>query len=244
MSKQYNENNKSDDKLFSFLHDLNDEQLFYLINTEPPKVIALALDQLGNKRQLNLLERFDNNIKNSVIMQLGNLKDIPLEGIVNVAKELKNKIPFIPGPKEFTRGGPKSIATILNQMSSEEAEQYLEQIANEDAELYEAIKKYFLSFDDLLEMPKHIMSTYWRNPEIDIDDLSKAFKGLDESIINNIVPYLSKRNQKMYEAYDKPLSKKDIDKSQRKFVELARKMNDDGDINLEELLADADDLVE
>ena len=33
-------------------------------------------------------------------------------------------------------------ALILNQMSIEEAEQYLEQISNDDAELYASIKKY------------------------------------------------------------------------------------------------------
>ena len=120
-------------------------------------------------------------------MELANLQDIPLEGVVNVAQELKNKIPFLPGPKEFTRGGAKSIASILNQMNSEEADQYLEQIANEDAELYTAVKKYFLSFEDLLEMPEHIMRVFWRSPEIQVDDLAKACKSYDEEVVNNII---------------------------------------------------------
>ena len=49
MSKQHQGSQNTEEKLFSFLHDLNDEQLFYLINTEPPKVIALAIDQLNKK---------------------------------------------------------------------------------------------------------------------------------------------------------------------------------------------------
>ena len=197
MSSQYHKQNNTEDKLFSFLHDLNDEQVFYLINTEPPKVIALAIDQLNQKRQMSILNRFNSTDKHAVIMELGNLKDIPLEGVVNVAQELKNKTSFIPGPKEFTRGGPKSIATLLNQMGTEEAEQYLEQIANEDAELYAAIKKYFLAFEDLLEMPEHIMKVFWRNPEIDAEDLAKACKGYDENVVNNIINYLPKRKQKI-----------------------------------------------
>ena len=244
MSSQYQKQNSTEDKLFSFLHDLNDEQVFYLINTEPPKVIALALDQLNQKRQMNLLNRFNSTDKHAVIMELGNLKDIPLEGVVNVAQELKNKIAFIPGPKEFTRGGPKSIATLLNQMGTEEAENYLEQIANEDTELYAAIKKYFLSFDDLLEMPEHIMKVFWRNPDIDAEDLAKACKGYEESVIKNIVEYLPKRKQKMFEPYDHPLSKKEAEKAQLSIVSLAKKMGDEGEINLEELIEDADDMIE
>lgn len=244
MSKQHQNSQNTEEKLFSFLHDLNDEQLFYLINTESPKVIALSIDQLNKKRQMSILNRFKMQLKNSIIMELANLGDIPLEGIVNVAQELKNKIPFLPGPKEFTRGGAKSIADILNQMSTEEAEQYLEQIANEDAELYASVKKYFLSFEDLLEMPEHIMRVFWRAPEIQVDDLAKAIKGFDESVIDNIVTYLPKRKQKMYESYEQPLSKKDADKSRLVFVTLARELNDKGEINLEELMQDESDMIE
>ena len=244
MSKQYKQVDTEDNKLFSFLQKLNDEQVYYLLNTESPKVIALAIDQLNNKRQINFLDRLNAADKHEIILELANLKDIPLEAVVNVAQELKNKVSFIPGPKEFSRGGAKSIASILNQMTVAEAEQYLEQISNEDAELYAAIKKYFLSFDDLLEMPEHIMRVFWRNPDIESEELAKACKGFDEEVINNILTYLPKRKQKMYEPYDQPLSKKDAEKSQLSFVNLARKMNDDGEINLEELLEDTDDMIE
>ena len=244
MSKQNNKSKETEDKLFSFLHELNDEQIYYLVNTEPHKVIALAVDQLDNTRQMNILDRFSTKDKHSVIMELGKLKEIPLEGVVNVAQELKNKTNFIPGPKEFTRGGAKSIATILNQMGTEEAEQYLEQIANEDAELYTEIKKYFLSFDDLLEMPEHMMKIYWRNPEIESEDLSKAVKGYDSSVVENILTYLPKRKQKMFEPFEQPLAKTEAEKAQLIFVALAKKMGENDELNLEELMQDADDMIE
>ena len=243
MSKQNTKSKATKDQLFSFLHDLNDEQVFYLINTEPTKVIALALDQLDNKRQMSLLDRFSIKDRHAVIMELGNLKDIPLEGVANVAQELKNKTTFIPGPKEFTRGGAKSIATILNQMGTEEAEQYLEQIANEDAELYTEIKRYFLAFEDLLEMPEHMMKVFWRNPEIDSEELAKALKGYDNSVIENITAYLPKRKQKMFEPIEQPISKKEVEKAQLSLVSLAKEMSANDEINLEELLEDSEDMV-
>ena len=186
MSTNYHNFDKYEKKLFSILIELNNEQVFYLINTEPPKVIALTLDQLEQKRKMKIMERFSPDMKHSIIMELGKLNEIPLEGVVSVAKELKNKISFLPSPKEFSRGGPKSIANILNQMTVEDAEQYLEQLSMDDPELYTEVKKHFLSFDDLLQMPDHIMKVFWRNPEIDVDDLSKALKGQEQSIIENI----------------------------------------------------------
>ena len=240
MSTKYHNFDKNENKLFSFLVELNNEQVFYLINTEPPKVIALTLDQLEQKRKMKIMERFSPDMKHSIIMELGKLNEIPLEGVVSVAKELKNKISFLPSPKEFSRGGPKSIANILNQMTVEDAEQYLEQLSMDDPELYTEVKKHFLSFDDLLEMPDHIMKVFWRNPEIDVDDLSKALKGQEQSIIENISSYLSKRNQRKFTEFTEPLSKRDIDSSQLSFVNLARKMNDTKEIKLEDILEETD----
>ena len=240
MSTKYHNFDKNENKLFSFLIELNNEQVFYLINTEPPKVIALTLDQLEQKRKMKIMQRFSPDMKHSIIMELGKLNEIPLEGVVSVAKELKNKISFLPSPKEFSRGGPKSIANILNQMTVEDAEQYLEQLSMDDPELYTEVKKHFLSFDDLLEMPDHIMKVFWRNPEIDVDDLSKALKGQEQSIIENISSYLSKRNQRKFTEFTEPLSKRDIDSSQLSFVNLARKMNDTREIKLEDILEETD----
>ncbi len=243
MSNEYHNLDDDNNKLFSFLTDLNDEQIYYLINTEPAKVIALSLDQLGQKRKMNIMNRFNAEMKHSIIMELGKLNEIPLEGIVSVAKELRNKTSFLPSPKEFSRGGPRSIANILNQMGSEEAEQYLEQISTEDPELYTEVKKYFLSFEDLLNMPEHIMRVFWRSSEIDVDNLGNAFKGYDDETTKNIVSYLSKRNQAKYAPYEQPLSKRELDLVQSSFVQLARKMHENEEINLDDVL-ESTDMVE
>jgi len=236
MTQKYRETNKSK-KLFSFLDELNDEQIYYLINTESTKVIALALDQLSEARNFNILNRFPNNMKHNIIIEFAELKDIPLEGVVNIANELKKKITFIPGPKEFNRGGAKSIATLLNQMSIEESEQYLHQIEQDDPELYSEVKKFFLSFDDLIEMQDHLMRTFWKNPELDIDVLAKALKGYDEETVNHIISFMPSRKQKMYTPVSTPLSKKDVETAQLSIVQLAKDLGQSGELNLDDILA-------
>tara|TARA_B110000116_G_scaffold220513_1_gene198708 strand:- start:273 stop:1205 length:933 start_codon:yes stop_codon:yes gene_type:complete len=236
MTQKYRETNKSK-KLFAFLDDLNDEQIYYLINTESSKVIALALDQLSEERNFNILNRFPNNMKHNIIIEFAELNDIPLEGVVNIANELKKKITFIPGPKEFNRGGAKSIATLLNQMSIEESEQYLHQIEQDDPELYSEVKKFFLSFEDLIEMQDHLMRTFWKNPELDIDVLAKALKGYDDETVNHIISFMPSRKQKMYTPVSTPLSKKDVEMAQLSIVQLAKDLGQSGELNLDDILA-------
>ena len=237
MTQKYRQVSKSK-RLFSFLDDLNDEQIYYLTNTESSKVIALALDQLSEERKFNILNRFPNNVKHSIIIEFAGLDEIPLEGVVNIAHELKKKTSFIPGPKEFSRGGARSIATLLNQMGIEEAEQYLHQISQDDPELYAEVKQYFLSFEDLLEMQEHTMRLFWKNPEIDIDILAKSLKGYEQEIVDSILSFLPTRKQKMYTPVTTPLSKKEVEKAQLGVVQLAKDMAKSGDLNLEDVLAD------
>ncbi len=239
MTLKYRESSKSK-KLFSFLDDLNDEQIYYLISTESPRIVALVIDQLSEERKIKILNRFNSSVKHNIIIEFAELNDIPLEAVVNTAQELKKKISFIPGPKEFTRGGAKSIAAILNQMSMDDSEQYLKQIELDDPELFSQVKKYFLSFDDLLNMPEHIMRTFWRNPELDTDVLAKALKGTEESVIENILSFLPKRKQAMFSPIKDPLSKSDSENAKLDILQIAKNMGKAGELNVEDILSDAD----
>ena len=92
------------------------------------------------------------------------------------SSELKKKTSYIPGPKEFSRGGGQSIASILNQMEPDAAAQYLDQIAAYDPDLLSEVYIHFLAFEDLLEMPAHLMNIFWRNPDLDIEGIDSAHK--------------------------------------------------------------------
>ena len=84
----------------------------------------------------------------------------------------------------------------------------LSQIETDDPELFAKVKKYFLSFEDLLSMPDHVMRTFWRNPEIDIDLLAKALKGIDADKNSSILEMLPKKKQAMFTPREKPMKKK------------------------------------
>tara|TARA_X000001036_G_scaffold101050_2_gene94341 strand:- start:3903 stop:4835 length:933 start_codon:yes stop_codon:yes gene_type:complete len=226
----------SSEALFEFLNNLNNEQFFYLLANESSRVIALAVDQVSDKKKQNFFSRLDDPLqKNEVIMEIGNLDNIPLEAVVTIANDLKQKVAFLPAPKEFSRGGGESMAKILSQMDADEAQQYLDQIQVDDIELYTSIKQYYLTFEDLLNMPEHLMKDFWMNPDVDPDSLAKALRSYDEEVINTIVAYLPKRKQAMFTPIDKPISKKEIRASRTQLVSLARKMVSDGQFTMDDI---------
>jgi len=222
--------------LFEFLNQLNNEQFFYLLANESSRVIALAVDQVSDEKKQNFFRRIEDPIqKNEIIMEIGNLDNIPLEAVVTIANDLKQKVAFLPAPKEFSRGGGASMAKILSQMDADEAQQYLDQIQVDDVELYNSIKQYYLTFEDLLNMPEHLMKDFWMNPDIDPDSLAKSLRSYDEETIKTVVEYLPKRKQAMFTAIDKPIAKKDIKTAREEIVSIARKMVSDGQFSMDDI---------
>ena len=226
----------SSDGLFDFLKKLDNEQLYYLLINESSRVIALGIDQVSQGQKQQFFNRLEDPIqKNEIIMEIGNLDNIPLEAVVTIAKDLQQKVAFLPAPKKFSRGGGESMAKILSQMDADEAQQYLDQIQGEDPDLYEDIKQYYLTFDDLLEMPEHLMKDFWMSPDIDPDVLARALRSYDEDTINTIIEFLPKRKQAMFTPIDKPIAKKEIRTSRANLVAIARKMVDDGEFSMDDI---------
>ena len=79
------------------------------------------------------------------------------------------------------------MADILNKMNEEEAAEYLNQVQTNDPDLYSDIKKYYLTFNDLLEMNEETASDFRTNPDIDIDVFALSVKGLEEEKIQSIM---------------------------------------------------------
>jgi flagellar motor switch protein FliG len=237
LSEQVQDESKEEGPIqpFEFLTELQDEQLLALLNKEDPPVIAMVLAQLEPEKRMLILDRVDPTEKGQILIELGSLEDIPLEGIIEVAARLREKSTYLPRTTEFSRGGGKEIAQIIGGMSSEDEARYLQTLQNEDPDLYEDVKKYHLTFIDIIEQfpdstLRDIMNT------VDLSDVSMAMKGVDQEIVDRIIGNLPQKKQAMYEPEDGPRPKRDVDTARKKVVDVARQMEKDGQFNVADLL--------
>ena len=221
---------------FDFLKDLTDEQLFALVNKEEPPVIAMTLAQLEPGKRMEVVNKFDATLKGQVLVELGSLDDIPLEGVIEVGARLKEKSTYLPKTAEFSRGGAKDIADMLGNMSADEQERYMQTLQNENPELQAEVKKYFLTFEDILEkFPENIKRELFVAP--DPNDLAIAVKGLDQEVIDGIIDMLPQKKQAMYEPHEGPIAKKEVDNKRKEiFLDKAKEMDKEGTISIIDIL--------
>ena len=223
---------------FDVLSELNDEQLISLLDKEDPPVIAMILAQLDPDKKMLILNKLDPDLKGRVLIELGSLEDIPLEGIIEVGARLKEKSTYLPRTAEFSRGGAKEIADMLSSMSSNDQDRYMQTLQNENPALYAGVKAFFLTFDDIIEkFPSDQIRTILNTVELDL--LPIAFKGLGDDKILELKDMLPQKKQAMYndDLAGKPQPKREVDNARKLFVDAAKQMEKDGAINLEDILS-------
>ena len=240
LSEQFNDEKSEDGPIqpFEFLTSLNDEQLIALLDKEEPPVIAMILAQLEPDKKMLILNKLEPDLKGQVLIELGSLDDIPLEGIIEVGARLKEKSTYLPRTADFSRGGAKERADMLGGMSSNDQERYMQTLQNENQELYTSVKAFFLTFDDIMEkFPADIIRGLLNEVELDI--LPIAFKGLGEEKLKELKDMLPQKKQAMYndELGAKPQPKREVDNARKLFVDAAKSLEKSGTINLEDILS-------
>jgi len=237
-NEKYKEQTSSE-KMFEFLEALDDEQLFVLLSPEKPRVIALALEQIDNEKRMIFLSKVNVEKQNKIVLQTGELNDIPLEAIIHTANELKKKSAFLPEPVEFSRGGGKSVSEMLGKMPEDDAKKYLEQMKLDNPGLLHEVKKYFLLFDDIVAMPDGIAATFWGDPEIDLEIMATALADSETETVEKLQGYLPGKKAAMFtpKQPDDNVSKREIDESKGKIKTQLQKKIDSGDINIDDVLA-------
>ena len=120
------EENDEPKKPFEFLKELTDEQLIALVASEDARVTAITLAQLEGEKRTAVLNRLDEAEKREVLLSIGNLNDVPLEAVVQIANKLNKKSKQLPKTVDFSRGGGKDLADLLGEMPAEDEAIFME----------------------------------------------------------------------------------------------------------------------
>jgi flagellar motor switch protein FliG len=237
VSEKFQDEEESDEpkKPFAFLEELTDEQLVALLITETPRVIAITLAQLSSDKRMLVLNRISEEEKGQVLLSIGNLDDVPLEAVVQIANKLQKKSKQLPKTVAFSRGGGKDLADLLGEMSAEDEQMFMSNLEQENPELAEAVKKYRITFESIFEIfPDNLLRDLMN--AVDLDAIAMALKGMDKSVNDKVISVLPKKKQAMFTPVEGAAAKREVDDARKALVSAAKQMERDGAFKLEDLL--------
>ncbi len=234
LSKKFTEGDGDSKRPFQFLDGIPDERILALLEVEEPRIIGLALAQVSAEQRSFVMNRLPPEVAGRVLMEMGQLHQIPLEGVVSIATQLEEKSHFLPRGVDFSRGGGKDVAELLSSMNPNEEAKYLEAIGRESPDLLKEIKKYHLTFEDVFQFPDNLLRDMMNS--VELDTIAMAMKGLDQEVVDRVIENLPQKKQAMYEPVEGAVAKRDVDNARKSIVTVARQMEKDGRFNLEDVL--------
>jgi len=240
MSKKFADESKAaTSQPFAFLEGMSEVQLAYLIRSEPTKSVSILIAQLPLEMQGKLLQRLPTEVRTQAMVELGKIKDVPLQAVLEVASEFKEKAKQIPSQAEYREGGGKAMANLLATMDPKEQQQFLDYLAEEDPELAKEVKKHHFTFDNVSLLSDGLLRDVFNS--LDLDDVALALKGQEQELIDRVLENLPQKKQAMFEPKEGPVSRKQVEAAQKKVVEFILQMDADptNEFSIEEF-AEAD----
>ncbi len=240
MSKKFaDESKEATSQPFAFLDGMTEVQLAYLIRSEPTRSVSILLAQVPIEMQGRLLKRLPTEIRTEAMIDLGKIKEVPLEAVLEVAADYREKAKQIPSHAEYQEGGGKAMAGLLGTMDAKEQIQFLDYLSQTDPELAKEVKKHYFIFDNVSLLPDSLLRDVFNS--LDLDDIALALKGQPQELADRVLESLPQKKQAMYEPKEGPVSRKQVEAAQKKVVEYILQMDADpeNDFSIEEF-AEAD----
>jgi len=228
---------------FAFLESATPIQIASVLQREHPQTIALVLAHVPSKRAAELLKALPPEVQGPVVERVGTMDRITPELLRRVADLLKKQLSSANSTQRQI-GGAKTLADILVHTGADDEKRLLAELAAQNQNLAEEIRKLMLTFDDLGGLGDAGMQALLR--EVDISQLALALKGAADNLKALVYKNLSSRAaERLKEEMELlgPKPKSEVKTAQQAIVTCARKLEEDGKLTLSRGGAD-DELVE
>jgi flagellar motor switch protein FliG len=219
---------------FGFLKRVDPQNLLTFIIDEHPQTIALILCHLSSSYGAEIVAGLPTDRQLSVIRRIANMGQTSPEVIKEVEKGLENRMASVMSQSYENSGGIPSVADILNVTDRATERALLENLAQEDPELVEEIRRLMFVFDDIMKLSdrdvqsilKHVETSQW----------AVAMKGCSEDLQEKILGNMSQRAADMLREemeYLGPVRLSEVEAMQQQIVDVVRRLEDAGDVSVQ-----------
>lgn len=219
---------------FEAIDRLNPVQLSQFIQNEHPQTIALILAHLAPSSSAVLLEALPEDIQADVAVRMSSLETISPDIIKGISTVLEEKLkPVGTYAHNQAYGGIRAVAELLNKMDRRRSRAVLDKIDAEKPEVANSIRELMFVFDDITQLDDQAIREILQR--IDKKTIGQALKGATDQQQNQFFRNMSGRAvEMMKEEMDimGPVKIKDVHSAQQRVVEIVRKLEEEGIINL------------
>ena len=201
-----------------------------MIRDEHPQVITTILVHLDKIQIANILDLFDEKLRNDQIMRISNFNGVHPDVLQDLT-EMLNKMLDGQSLKRSKMGGIRATAEILNAMQTGHEESALGFVRGINPDLAQKIEDEMLVFDNLMQMDSRSIQRLME--DIDIDKLAIALKTAEPELIDKFTETMSNRAKELFLENMKtngPVRVSQIEAEQKNILLIVRRLVANGDV--------------
>ena len=224
--------------------DMDPRHIFNLIRDEQAQAITFVVSHLPPEKAAQVLGLLRTEQRNMVIDRLATLAPTPVEVGEKVVEVLNAKLGVKQTRAMAQTGGITSTADVLNAMDKAVSRELLASMEERNPELSTAIRKKMFTFEDLLLFEPPVIQRIMR--EIDMRDLTLALKKASEQLKRLMLSNISRRAAESVAeelAFLGHVKLRDVEAAQFRIIDAVRKLEAEGEIDLDEARALENEMV-
>lgn len=227
---------------FSFLMDLDFEQVRLLLKDESAPVLTAILPHLSPDRAAEILLSLDEELQLQIVKRMARLKEISPEVLRQAEGSLKERIRAQGQIVTEEIDGQAVLAEILRNMKYTNEREIMEQLELTDPALAKDIEKKLLTMDVLLRINDKDLQSVLR--DFSDNELALLCKGLNDKQVAQIRNNLSARRWASIVAESEDMGavfRSEVDKAVEDFLDYIKLQKEKGEISI---IKDGDKVVE
>jgi flagellar motor switch protein FliG len=218
---------------FGFLKNVDSQNLLTFIAEEHPQTVALILSHLPATKASEILAGLPTDRQIAVVRRIANMSQTNPEIIREVERGLEHRMASVMSQSFENAGGAQSVAEILNVTDRATERTLLENLAQEDPDLVEEIRRLMFVFEDINKFSDKDIQMVLKN--VETAQWAMALKGASEQLKNKILSNMSKRAGDMLaEEMDflGPVRLSNVEQMQQQIVDIIRRLEDSGELTV------------
>jgi len=219
---------------FSFLQKVDSQNLLTFIIDEHPQTIALILSHVPPAQGADIIGGLPPERQLSVIRRIAMMQQTSPEIIQAVENGLERRMASVMSQQFENAGGIQAVAEVLNVIDRATERSILENLAQEDPELVDEIRRLMFVFEDINKFADRDIQTILKN--VESSQWALALKGASEDLKNKILNNMSKRAAALLQEemeYLGPVRASNVEQTQQQIVDIIRRLEDAGEITIQ-----------
>ena len=218
-------------KPFDFARKADPNQILNFIQNEHPQTIALILSYLDSNQAAQILSNLPEEMQADVARRIALMDSTSPDVIYKVEQILEQKLSATFTADYTQTGGIEAVVDVLNGVDRATERTILDELAENDPELAEEIKKRMFVFEDIVTLDNRAIQLVIRDCEN--EDLILALKVASDEVKQVVFKNMSTRMRETFQEELEvmgPVRLRDVEEAQGRIVAVIRRLEETAEI--------------